>query len=542
MPDSTAGTGNGEGAWVLTDTGYGHEPASAARGLSLATGRREAPPAVGREAPAADQEAPAADGARAAGYLRRARDLALRHVFAVALILAAMLRAATVIGFQPIFWYPDSGSYLRSALGSRLSVQKPGGYPEFLALLQPLHSLTLVALAQHLMGLGTGVAIYALLRRRGLPGWAATLPALPVLFDAFEVQLEHMVMSDTLFTASVVVTIVILCWNDRPSVRTAAVAGLLLGLATITRSAGLPLLPVVVACLLVRRAGWRPTAALAGACALPVAIYMAEFHAEHGNFAITNSDGVYLYNRVMSFADCAKIKPPPSLAILCDPRPQSKREQPPIEYMWDSRDPIRHLAVRGQDLYLFSQRINNLARRFAERAIVAQPLDYLSAVAGDTMRSFGWADPVPYDRSNQWYLFAHPFRMDRTARREARKYEPGMPGPLVVRPIADFLIGYQRWIYMRGTLTGLIMLIGLAGIAARWRRRGGLVLLPWAVAAVLLIVPPATAGFSMRYVLGAVPFACLAAGLAVIRERTQPASQQHGSSTDSLVQELTLTS
>ena len=80
--------------------------------------------------------------------------------------------------------------------------------------------------------------------------------------------------------------------------------------------------------------------------------------------------------------------------------------------------------------------------------------------------------------------------------------------------------------YLRGTLVGLILLIGLAGIAARWRRRGGLVLLPWAIAAVLLIIPPLTVGFNSRYVLVAVPPACLAAGLAAIRQRAETASSE----------------
>ncbi len=61
------------------------------------------------------------------------------------------------------------------------------------------------------------------------------------------------------------------------------------------------------------------------------------------------------------------------------------------------------------------------------------------------------------------------------------------------------------------------MLIGAAGVVARWRRWGGAGLLPWMVGGLLIVLPAMTAGFSYRYVLAALPPACLAAGLAFAR-------------------------
>ena len=63
------------------------------------------------------------------------------------------------------------------------------------------------------------------------------------------------------------------------------------------------------------------------------------------------------------------------------------------------------------------------------------------------------------------------------------------------------------------------MLIGAAGVVVRWRRWGGVGLLPWLVGALLIVLPPMTSGFSYRYVLAALPAACLAAGLAFARGR-----------------------
>ena len=76
---------------------------------------------------------------------------------------------------------------------------------------------------------------------------------------------------------------------------------------------------------------------------------------------------------------------------------------------------------------------------------------------------------------------------------------------------------YPRYFYVRGTLLAIIVLIGAAGVVARWRRWGGIGLLPWLVGAVLIVLPPMTAGFSYRYVLAAMPATCLAAGLAFAR-------------------------
>src|SRR5207302_1471631 len=81
-----------------------------------------------------------------------------------------------------------------------------------------------------------GIGIYALLRRRGLPWWGASIPALPVLFDVWELQLEHMIAADTLFTLLTMATLVLACWWDRPPLWALIVAGLLTGYSATVRS------------------------------------------------------------------------------------------------------------------------------------------------------------------------------------------------------------------------------------------------------------------------------------------------------------------
>jgi hypothetical protein len=81
-----------------------------------------------------------------------------------------------------------------------------------------------------------------------------------------------------------------------------------------------------------------------------------------------------------------------------------------------------------------------------------------------------------------------------------------------VQPYARWLVTYQRYAYLPGTLLGVILLAGLAVMAVRRRVLGAG--LPWTFAMTILVVPPLVADFDLRYLVPAVPVACLAAVLA----------------------------
>jgi hypothetical protein len=450
------------------------------------------------------------------GRLSRGLAFAGRHRVLLALLAPAVaLRLVTMLGYRGAMWFPDSYDYVSGALTLTPNLIRPSGYSLFLWLLSPFHSLTLVVFVQHAMGVAVGVLVYALLRHRfGLPGWAASVAAVPALFDAFGIQLEHLVMSDTLFTFLLTLAVTLALWDRRPSARRLALVCLLMGLAAVTRSVGLPILVLTLAWLAVRRAGRRAVALGLVAGLLPVLLYAGWFSSRTHRFGLTYSTGIFLYSRTMAFADCRKIKPPVDELPLCIDTPPAKRGRSQF-YIWDRISPFHRLGE-----HKFTPDIENRAGDFAQRAILAQPGDYTETVASDLLRTFRWHHPpFPDSATYDYYLFQpHPPQPPSTAVARMRAYDPGHLDTKVVRPYASIMRIYQRFFFVRGLVFGLILLLGLGALTRRrWEA-----LLPWTVAVVGIVVPPTTAEFDYRYVIPALPVACVAAALAFTRREPAP--------------------
>jgi hypothetical protein len=471
------------------------------------------------------------------------RLIAGNRLFAAALIPALILRVDAELGYRWQSWFNDSFSYVRAAVTLTPDTTRPSGYPLYLWLLSPAHSYFLVTASQHLMGLLVAVMIYALARHRfGTPAWIAVLATLPVLYDGFEIQLEHLIMADTLFLFLTMAAVTVALWSPRPSWRACLAAGLLLGASSIVRPTGLPLLAVLaVYVVVVNWRGWRSLVAGLAAClvafAVPVLGYEAWYKSAHGEFAMTDSTGVFLYSRVMTFADCSRMSLPTDLLPLCTSVPPSQR---PVAqaYIWTAVSPLDRYSEP-----MFSPTVDKLAERFAIAAVEAQPLDYARAVWDDTVRSFEWNRSVfPNGQTYDAYLFAarplavpagSPYGGYSSA--EAY-YARGNPATVVVNPFAAVIRDYQRYVWLPGTGYGLILVVGLFGILRRRRGAAGTAgaadaaghapsgsgvsasrwaaALPWLCSIVLIVAPAATAEFDYRYVTTAVPFACLAAAMA----------------------------
>jgi hypothetical protein len=466
--------------------------------------------------------------------------LVLRHkVFSVVLAGGALLRMIAMLGYRPASWFNDSFDYLHVAMAPYPHPIRPDGYSFLLFIFRPFQSFALVTGVQHLMGLTGAVMIYALLRKRfRLPGWGAALATVPLLYDAYQIQLEHLILSDVMFEFLLITVVTILLWYGKSLTwKMGGVVGLLLAIATLTRTVGEPVLLAIVVYYLIQRFNWRVIVATLALCALPIGAYAGWFWAWYDKPGMTTSSGVFLYARVTEFADCNKMKPPVSEYPLCK---DSRTSHTPLTFsqdaIWDRNSPFHRTSTQR-----FTDYQNQLAGDFAKRAILAQPLDYARVVAKDFFYTFKWRRTVFPDRATfQMYQFgaksaALPnWRMsrDKTAASEAQAYEHGNARTRIIDPWATVIRDYQKVVRLPGTLLGGILIVGLAGLVPMWRRWGGEAFLPWVTATGLLLVPPATAEFDYRYVLPTVPLACLAAAITFSREpreRLRRAFRRHSS-------------
>jgi hypothetical protein len=478
-----------------------------------------------RGSPGRALEAPAGSRRALAGLAAVPREHAL---FCSVLLLAAIVRLVVVLGYPPALWFFDSLPYVHAVLPLSPNRVRPIGYSYFLALLEPFHSVWLVTAAQAVMGLAMGTAVYAVLRRYKLPASAAVPAAVPVLLSAHELQIEHYVLSDTLFGLLVTLAVVIVLWWPVPPTWVCGLAGLVLAWATLDREQGV-LLPIpfgLFLCVrLARRVPVRQVlTALVAMCvtlALPLLVYAWWFEQSNGSFQLTSGTGVFLYSRVSTFAECSVIKPPADERWLCISTPPAKRPGS-IFYAWSATSPIN---VKPPGGWAFDSQVDSLATNFARRAIDAQRGAYLTAVwhsIADNFEPAFMGSQAWYSEKQYMFPAATPESLRALARanRELPYYQAGYvydgrrdPSTRIVRPFAGWIQAYQRFVVLPGPLLGLIVLAGLAGIAFAWRRLGGPALLPWLTGAVLIVTPAATANYGARYVVASIPAFCIAAAI-----------------------------
>ena len=240
--------------------------------------------------------------------------------FVLVLSAGLVLRVLTEVAYRPGLLYIDSAKYLVGSGGTA-----PEGYQVLLRLLDPVGGLALVAAVQHAFGLAMAIAVYALLIRRRVPRWAATLAAVPVLLDAYQLQLEQTVMPDVLFETMITAGLVLLLWPRPPGQESqkglwpVAAGALVLGATATVREIGAVLIvPTVVFAVVLARRRRTGRAVLATACfILPVLGYMAAAYLVTGHFGLASNGPAPEYGRAAVAADCATLTIPADERALC---------------------------------------------------------------------------------------------------------------------------------------------------------------------------------------------------------------------------------
>jgi hypothetical protein len=411
------------------------------------------------------------------GWRVTAASAARQHWPALVLLAAGLiLRILALLAYRPALFYIDTPRYL---LGEAPGMD-PLGYGGVLRAILAVGNFNLVVAIQHLVGLAMAVVIYVLLLRRGAGRWFGALAIAPVLLDAYQVQIEQVLMPDLWFEALIVAGLATLLWQPDPGWRRIVLAGLVLGTSATVAQIGEALLLPAVIYVLALGTGWRRAIGRAGALcaafAVPILAYMTGSYLIAGNFFLSHTGDTSLYGRTAAAADCATLRLPAAERAMCPTPRQQARGPDWLEY--DPGSPIRPYYRNPSRPQTDAQIAD-----FNHRVLGQQSLRVLAAYGTDVAKLFtlnhttGAGDTPVYRWQFQTrYPYFPPWtsagRIDRTI----AKYGGGTPA--VWRPVAAFLRAYQlRGGYTPGALYALLTAGGVLGsgllLLRRQRRDSG---------------------------------------------------------------------
>jgi len=317
-------------------------------------------------------------------------------ILAALFAAGVLLRLGLMYAVRPAFLgYSDTHVYLYAA--ERLdaghwfaSQHQPNGYPIFIELVHFLGAkLRLLILVQHILGLASGLLLYATVRRAGGPPWLGLLPAGVIFLCGFQIFIEHAPLSETLFVFCVAVALYA-CVRamDHPRPWWPAAVGVAIGIAPTVRTSGSTLVPLLLLWFIFEPGQrWRARALRAAAYAVPVIVvlgtYVVAQHSVTGYTGLSRTGIWNLYGRAAPFADCNEFTPPDGTEVLCEDIPSDDRPGP-AHYVYDqSRSPgLREFSGVGAPTESGGDEVGS----FARAAILHQPLDYLSDVWQDMLR------------------------------------------------------------------------------------------------------------------------------------------------------------
>jgi hypothetical protein len=450
--------------------------------------------------------------AAAAPIVGPLRQLARVHwPLLVVLALAAAVRVAVAVAYRPAIFFGDSWAYLDLAFDGTpvgIAPDRPSGYPLLIDLISIAgKSLAAITTAQHLAGLATGVLVYALVLRLGLPRALATAAAALVALDGYAIALEQQILSEAFFTLALVAALYLSTGRERGP-RSLAAAGALLAAATTIRSIALFALPVWIVYVVWTHGRSRATLAAVTALLVPLLAYSGLHAANTGKAGLTEADGWFLYGRIGQFADCGDADIPRAALALCDRNARDRREGPAY-HVWNADGPARRTFGGISRDHERQRRSNEILRQFALAIIRDRPGRYAREVAADFLRYFR---PGAMSEGNSDFALTLPER-GRLVRRNAELRDRHFPSYRPqVHPPAEFARDYQRALHTPRWLAGAFAAAALAALALAALTRGALALprrretlLLAGAALAMLLGSAATSAFVLRYLIPVVP-------------------------------------
>jgi hypothetical protein len=468
------------------------------------------------------------------GFLRR-------HWLLLVLLAGGItLRVLVWLAYEPALLYIDSFRYLGNLDALRPTDLNPLGYTVVLKALLSLGGLAFVETVQHVLGVLLAVSLYALTLRLTSRPWLGALVAAPVLLDAYQLQIESMLMSEVWFQALLVGTLWALLGRGEPTWWRAGVAGVLLGLAVVTRTIGFTLVMPMVAYLLLvggtwrRRGGWKRIGARTAAGVLGVLAvlfpYSAYFYSQAGYWGLTGATNNVLYGRTASIADCDELPPDDAgLQLFCPDVPLEERYGVDYYTHYVYGDPNWPPEGLPDD-----RSKEELASQFAREVIRNQPVDFVVSILRDFAKNF---DPIKQTHHNdvpvqRWqFQLTYPYYnvgdSSLEAYNETTYAYDGTP-PRANPDLTAFLRAYQLGGgYTWGPVLAVFTVLGLlAALGVGRTRRAGLRAAAFLAtgSGSIILLGAASFEFSWRYQLPALVLLPLggALGLAALLRPRDP--------------------
>ncbi|HEX3244495.1 MAG TPA: glycosyltransferase family 39 protein [Chloroflexota bacterium] len=427
---------------------------------------------------------------RPSSWLRRHSDIS--NIVFVALLSLAVRVAFT--GRAPAFLIGDSENYflpgfqLAHGLGFDLELRRTPLYPLFLAgsMLLAGEDLQGIVTLQHTLGVLTCILTY-LLGLLTFGRWVGLIAATLTAISGSAIIGEHTIMTEVLFTPILLAHLILLVLAvRRHSLRLAAFAGILLGLAALARPVGLTWVAALPFALALATRSFGQTVRMSGVTVLGLALvtlpWMARNYFAHESFSADGSAGQTLVGRTLrhdsGFTFYDPSWPP-------DPDPGQERTRK-IMQEWVGRatflTPVRRRVQ--QELNVSEAEASRLMQREAINALTRQPGYYVRG----TLAGFGrlmlgvperprdaWASRREARNREEWealpeirHLLGPPTaiqdREQRSAEAIVSVFQPARWGTLL---LTGFVLGMAAVINRPGMRAGSIpLLCVLAAIGA----------------------------------------------------------------------------